>query len=188
MPSLRRTCSVVPAWLLAVLTLGTGLPHRQCTCPDGNVKWFCLRFWEEGSCCCDSACCAAGKDAGVPPPSTPCCCCDPVAGAPGLSDPVAGAPGLCGCRHQDQPPGETPAPNRGLRETPCRKTWLPSKVVSDRSPREGDLAKAASDPLSLPAVPADEGLTPEDVCEPVRQVSRPPPLLDRVVLFQRLLL
>jgi hypothetical protein len=166
MPSLRRTWSVVPAWLLAVLTLGSGLPHRQCTCPDGNVKWFCLRFSEEGSCCCNSACCAAGKDAGVPPPSAPCCC----------------------CRHQDQPPGETAAPNRGLRETPCRKTWLPSTVVSDRSPRAGDLAKAASGPLCLPAVPPDEGPTPEDVCEPVRQVSRPPPLLDRVVLFQRLLL
>jgi hypothetical protein len=177
MPSWRRTFCVVQAWLLAVLTLGTGLPHRQCTCPDGGVKWFCLRFSEDGSCCCDSACCAAGKDAGGPPPSTPCCC-----------DPVAGAAGLCCCRHRDEHPADLPGPKRGLRETPCRKTWLPSTVVSDRPPREGDLAKAVSGPLLLAAVPAEEGLTPEGVCEPVRQVNRPPPLLDRLILFQRFLL
>jgi hypothetical protein len=161
MPPPGRTFRVACAWLLAFLTPASGLPHRQCVCPDGGVKWFCLRPADDTGCCCGSACCVAGGAAAdAPPPAAPCCC----------------------CRHHDRGPAD------GLRETPCRKSWQPSSVVADRRAREPGLVTIPQAPSHLADIPADPAFVPEGVCEPVRQSNRAPPPSDRNLLFQRFLL
>jgi hypothetical protein len=160
MPSLRRSFWVAHAWLLAALTPAAGLPHRQCVCPDGGVKWFCLRSSDDPTCCCGSACCGAVRA--------------------GADRPAAAAP--CCCQHQDR------APASGLRETPCRKSWQPSSVVADRRSRDPGPAKVAEAPVLLAAIPAETEGAPAGAGEPVRRSNRAPPPSDRILLFQRLLL
>ncbi len=161
MPSLCRLFRIAHVWLLAVLMLASGLPHRQCVCPDGQVKWFCLRPANDPSCCCNSACCAAcGATEDTPPTAAPCCCC---------RHPHQGAAG-------------------GLRETPCRKSWQPSSVVADRRAREPSLTTTPEAPALLTPVGVDTVCVPGALCAIIRQTNRPPPSLDRNLLFQRLLL
>jgi hypothetical protein len=161
MPSLRRSIWVAHAWLLAALTPAAGLPHRQCVCPDGGVKWFCLRSSDDLTCCCGSICCVAGRaGADRPAPVAPCCC----------------------CQHRDRTPAG------GMRETPCRKSWQPSSVVADRRTRDPGPAKVAESHALQSAIPAETERAPSGTGEPVRRSNRAPPPSDRILLFQRLLL
>jgi hypothetical protein len=160
MNPLRRSFRVAHAWILAVLTLAGGLPHRQCVCPDGKVKWFCVRPADEA--CCNSACCAAGRDARDAPPAAARSCCS----------------------HQPQ----RPARGRMVQATPCRKTWVPSSVVVDKPTREAGPAKNTQEPSLLAAIPTDTGAVPDGVCERGRPANRAPPPSDPLILFQRLLL
>ncbi len=160
MSSLRRTFRVAHAWLMALLTLAGGLPHRQCVCPDGAVKWFCLDPSDDA--CRDCDCCTAGRDEEAP---------------------ASAAARPC-CRHSSR----SLAPGRVLRQTPCRKTWVPSSVVVDKPTRETGPAKDAQGPALLAAIPAGTGAIPDGLCQSGRPANRAPPLPDRILLLQRLLL
>src|SRR5438552_5070598 len=60
MRSFGRKAWIGQAWLTAVMTLVTAVPHFDCRCPDGHVKPFCLSISRAASgCCCGGTCCSS---------------------------------------------------------------------------------------------------------------------------------
>jgi hypothetical protein len=158
-------------WAAALLTPVAGIPHVDCLCPDGHVKFFCLNFSSKsGPCCCGGACCS---------PDGGCCC------AKRSSVHATQGKGKA-CCHQDRT-HDTASGDR-LAGTTCKKTLAEAatQTIPPATAAAHDHATVvalAAAPVPLLAPDADAGVS----LLSWQSYGLPPPT-DRVIAFQHLVI
>ena len=160
------------AWLTAIMTLVTSLPHFRCQCPNGSIKPFCFGvFCSSTGCCCGDACSGATRGPG----------CNAKPAAAGIWR------AACCCGHTGNRPTRNSGDPAQVQAPGCQKTLAqqhlapaaPTKVVHDGAAVDSFLPALAAWPRldSAHTRAAKKGLH-----------SAAPPPSDLVIVLQRFLI
>src|SRR5260370_3243049 len=117
MGSFGRKAWIGQAWLTAVMTLLTAVPHFDCRCPDGQFKPFCLSISRDASgCCCGGTCCSSTEG------GRSCC------RARSRVAPEQMQTGSC-CQHQDRQTNGSPGTQQEVRPRGFTINMAPAEVL-----------------------------------------------------------
>ena len=175
MRSFGRKAWIGQAWLTAVMTLLTAVPHFDCRCPDGQFKPFCVSISRDASgCCCGGTCCSSIEG------GRSCC------RARSRVAPEQMQTGSC-CQHQDRQTNGSPGNQPEVGPRGCTRTVAPAEVLT-RSPGmttvDKDLTTEALLPQAVDVVcrPTMAGAHP---CWQSHQIAPP---TDLIISLQRFLI
>jgi hypothetical protein len=141
MRAFGRIAWIGQAWVTALMTLVTAVPHFDCRCPDGHVKPFCLSIARDASgCCCGGTCCSSTEG------GTRCC------GAHKQASSGQAQVTSC-CNHQDRKTSSSTDHCQVVSHSGCTKTLAQPQVVTISNGTTA-VAKAVTFPAFLSPQPA----------------------------------